>query len=136
MVMVMKMIIGQRIAFFRKEAGLTQHQLAERADISREAIGNYEKGRRTPPVDIAQRIAAALNMSVDDLIYPDGMKPGMGSVLDVDMEELQRTLDERSAIISEIIQNLDKMNEEGKQKAVEYVRDLVKISEYQRKSGR
>ena len=131
------MIIGQRIKFFREEAGLTQNQLAERADISREAIGNYEKGRRTPPVDIAQRIAAALNMSVDDLLYPDNMKPNKTRAFvfsDKNMKELSKKLDARSEIISEIVQNLDKMNEEGKQKAVEYVRDLVKIPEYRRKT--
>ena len=128
------MIIGQRIKFFREEAGLTQNQLAELADISREAIGNYEKGRRVPPVDIAQRIAAALEMSVDDLIYPDGTKPVKARVnlSDGDIEELSRALDARSAIITDIIQNLDKMNDAGKQKAVEYVRDLVKISEYKK----
>jgi len=130
----MNMIIGQRIKFFREDAGLTQSQLAELADISREAIGNYEKGRRVPPVDIAQRIAAALEMSVDDLIYPDGMKPvKVRAILsDGDIEELSRVLDARSAIITDIIQNLDKMNDAGKQKAVEYVRDLVKISEYKK----
>jgi transcriptional regulator with XRE-family HTH domain len=128
------MIIGQRIKFFREEAGLTQHQLAELADVSREAIGNYENGRRVPPVDIAQRIATALEMSVDDLIYPDGTKPKKASVPldDAGMEELAKSLDERSAIITDIIQNLDKMNDAGKQKAVEYVRDLVKISEYKK----
>jgi transcriptional regulator with XRE-family HTH domain len=130
----MNMIIGQRIKFFREEAGLTQHQLAERADVSREAIGNYENGRRVPPVDIAQRIATALEMSVDDLIYPDGTKPKKASVPldDASMEELAKSLDARSAIITDIIQNLDKMNDAGKQKAVEYVKDLVKISEYKK----
>jgi len=130
----MDMIIGQRIKFFREDAGLTQHQLAEMADISREAIGNYEKGRRVPPVDIAQRIATALNMSVDDLIYPDGTKPKKASVPlnDESLEALAKSLDARSKIITDIIQELDKMNDDGKRKAVEYVRDLAKIAEYRK----
>ena len=130
----MDMIIGQRIKFFREDAGLTQHQLAEMADISREAIGNYEKGRRVPPVDIAQRIATALNMSVDDLIYPDGTKPKKASVPlnDEGLEALAKSLDARSKIITDIIKELDKMNDDGKRKAVEYVRDLAKIAEYRR----
>jgi len=128
------MIIGQRIKFFREEAGLTQHQLSELADVSREAIGNYENGRRVPPVDIAQRIATALNMSVDDLLYPEGTKPKKASVPldDAGMEELAERLAARSAIITDIIQNLDKMNDAGKQKAVDYVRDLVRIPEYKK----
>jgi len=130
----MDMIIGQRIKLFREEAGLTQHQLAELAEVSREAIGNYEGGRRVPPVDIAQRIATALNMSVDDLIYPDGTKPKKASVPldDEGMEALAKSLDARSKIITDIIQNLDKMNDDGKRKAVEYVRDLAKIAEYRK----
>jgi hypothetical protein len=73
-------------------------------------------------------------MSVDDLIYPDGTKPKKASAPldDADMEELAKSLDERSAIITDIIQNLDKMNDAGKQKVVEYVRDLIKISEYKK----
>ena len=126
-------IIGQRIKLFREEAGLTQNQLAELADISREAIGNYEKGRRVPPVDIAQRIATALKMSVNDLVYPDNVKPKKASVPldDANLVELARTLDERSILITDVIQNLDKMNEAGKRKAVEYVRELTKIPDYQ-----
>ena len=132
------MIIGQRIKFFREDVGLTQHQLAELAGISREAIGNYENGRRVPPVDIAQRIATALKMSVDDLIYPDNMKPKkrvyseVDEFSDEDIQELSRTLDARNAILSALIKNFDMMNDDGKRKAAEHVSDLAKIPEYQK----
>jgi len=132
----MNMIIGQRIKFFREKAGLTQNQLAELAEISREAIGNYEKDRRMPPVDIAQRIASALEISVDDLIYPDGTKKPIEARLnlsdDPDLEELTRALDERRAILTNLIHKIDSMNDAGMQKTVEYVRDLIKIQEYKK----
>jgi hypothetical protein len=68
------------------------------------------------------------------LIYPDGAKPKKASVPlnDAGKEEPAKSLDARISIITDIIQNLDKMKDAGKQKAVEYVRDLVKISEYKK----
>src|SRR5690242_12483049 len=68
------MKIGQRIKLFREQKSLTQQQLADNSEISREAVGNYENGRRIPTTDIAERIARALGVSVNDLIYSDATK--------------------------------------------------------------
>ena len=38
------MNFGQRLAELRSERGLTQEELANRLDISRSAIGMYERG--------------------------------------------------------------------------------------------
>ena len=41
--------IGDRIKRFRAARGLSQETLAERARMSKDTIGAYEQGRRTPP---------------------------------------------------------------------------------------
>ncbi|MGD9697215.1 MAG: helix-turn-helix domain-containing protein [Thermoleophilia bacterium] len=51
----------------RGAAGLTQAQLAARAEVSRQAVGAVEAGRHLPAVDAALRIAAALGTSVEEL---------------------------------------------------------------------
>ena len=56
------------IAAVRKQQGLTQFQLAERANLtSYTLVQRYEKGTRLPGVDIALRLARALNTTVEEL---------------------------------------------------------------------
>jgi transcriptional regulator with XRE-family HTH domain len=56
----------------REAAGLTQRQLAEALGLgSRVRISQYENGAKTPSVDLALRIAAALGTSVEDAFRSD-----------------------------------------------------------------
>ena len=43
-----KSAMGQRIQELRKDAGLTQEQLAQRIGVSMAAVRNYENGLREP----------------------------------------------------------------------------------------
>lgn len=56
-------MIGENIKKYRKELRLTQKELARRANISETALINYEKNRRTPPVNIIDKISNALGVS-------------------------------------------------------------------------
>jgi putative transcriptional regulator len=61
-----------KIAEFRKKQNLTQPQLAEKAELtSYTLIQRYERGLRTPGVDIAIRLARALNTTVEELFDID-----------------------------------------------------------------
>lgn len=53
----------------RKKQGLTQVQVAEKANVTENAYQNYEAGKRTPNVYVGQRIAKALNTKVEK-IFP------------------------------------------------------------------
>ena len=59
--------LGNRIAALRREAGLTQAKLAEKADYSVEFISFVERGINTPSVEGCARIAAALKLPLKDL---------------------------------------------------------------------
>jgi len=61
---------GEIIKKVRKERGLTQKQLGERLGISQAAIGQFESNKANPKIDTIQKIADALNVSLNDLI-PD-----------------------------------------------------------------
>lgn len=65
------MSIGQRIKLFRQKANISQEELAVKVGISRISMSNYERGERTPPVDIFLRIAQALHVSTDELLGYD-----------------------------------------------------------------
>ena len=52
----------------RTEKGLTQEELAARADVSRPFISQMESGNYSPSLKTAQALAKALGCTVDDLI--------------------------------------------------------------------
>lgn len=54
----------------RKKAGLTQAQIAAKANLSRGHYANIEMGRHSPSVDVARSIAIVLNVAVDDIFLP------------------------------------------------------------------
>lgn len=64
---MIKKQLGLRIASLRKEVGLTQENLAEKADYSVEFISFVERGINAPSVEGCERIAKALGIPLKDL---------------------------------------------------------------------
>lgn len=62
------MSTAERIKHLRLSKNLKQSELAEKSGISRVAIGNYERGDRTPNIEILLKIAKALDVYVTDLL--------------------------------------------------------------------
>lgn len=55
------MTLGQRIAARRTVLGLTQADLADRLNVVKQTIGNYERGDRDPDLSTIERLAEALH---------------------------------------------------------------------------
>lgn len=60
--------VGERIRQARRAAGLTQEQLAEHTDLSRNTIGNTERGTYSPRLDSLAMIATAVRVPVSVLV--------------------------------------------------------------------
>lgn len=60
--------MGKRIYGRRKQLGLTQEELAERADLTCQTISTAETGRKALRPENIIRICAALNISTDYLL--------------------------------------------------------------------
>ena len=63
-------VIGENIKRYRLQNGWTQQELGAKIGISKNAIGNYEKGFRSPKKDTMFDLANAFNISIDDLFPP------------------------------------------------------------------
>jgi len=61
------MNIGQKITELRKEKGLSREGLGKIVGTSGPVIGRYERNEITPSVEIAKKIADALDVSLDYL---------------------------------------------------------------------
>lgn len=52
----------------RKEAKMTQTQLAEKVGVNSNTISQYELGKREPNLEILKKITQVLDCSIDDLV--------------------------------------------------------------------
>lgn len=59
--------LGRRIAFLRKEKGLSQVELAADADIAKSYLSELELGKRNASVLVLSRLAAALGTTLEEL---------------------------------------------------------------------
>ncbi|MFC7061117.1 helix-turn-helix transcriptional regulator [Halobacillus seohaensis] len=74
------------IKYFRKEAGYTQSQLAEKANLSRSYLGDIENERYNPSIDTLRSIASSLNVSLQKLLEDpteeDDLNPKSKQIID------------------------------------------------------
>jgi len=64
-----------RIKQLRKEQGLTQEELAERADLTAEAVTRVERGARTPTLKTLGKLAHGLGVSPGELVDVEATDP-------------------------------------------------------------
>lgn len=69
--MEIRKLVGRNFARLRAESGLTQEQVAERANISQQYISGLERGQRNPTVETLYQIATALGVSHVELVRLD-----------------------------------------------------------------
>ena len=132
------MVIGQRIKIARKNQGLTQKELAERAGTATGTIQQYELGKRQPRMDLLQKIASVLGVSMDYLLgfgkireaaldsSHDGENAPLPGLVSGDkIEEVARRDD--------LLKYYSYLNESGQKKAIERVEELTEIPKYQKK---
>lgn len=63
----LKMAFGKRLRALRKQAGLSQEQLAEKIDMTIESVSNMERGIHGPKFETSEKIAKVLNIAVTEL---------------------------------------------------------------------
>lgn len=66
-----KEIIAKNLAFYRKNAKLTQLELANKLNYSDKAISKWERGDSIPDVFILKQLADLYRIKVDDFMHVD-----------------------------------------------------------------
>ena len=59
------MLISHNVAVYRKRAGMSQEDLAERLHVSRQTISKWETGQSLPSAETLMALASALGTPLD-----------------------------------------------------------------------
>ena len=62
------MQLGNNIYILRKEKGLSQEKLAEKINVTRQTISNWELGETSPNPEQLILLSKALKRSIDELV--------------------------------------------------------------------
>jgi putative transcriptional regulator len=60
-----------KLKIARVEKGLSQQELADRCEVTRQTIGLVEKGKYNPTLNLCIRIAQTLDKTLNDLFWDE-----------------------------------------------------------------
>lgn len=115
------MSFATRLKEARKKQKITQEELGRLIGVAKSTISGYEKGTSHPDVEKIQNLMSILQVDANYL-WQDEMKnpPASAETETGELNKQEQTL----------IQNYRALNDEGKEKLLDYSDDLVLSSKY------
>lgn len=87
------MTLGEKILSLRTARGMSQDDLAEKLEVSRQSVSKWETGQSTPDLDKIIRLADLFGVGVDELVRegerPQPPEPPQPQVVYVEREQKQ-----------------------------------------------
>ncbi len=104
-------IFQKRLKDIRKERGLTQEEVGKGVFITKQEICLYEKGKRTPPLEVIIKLADFLEVDFLWLLGLEYRKDlAKSKVIHISKEEIEiiRRLRENKELYDKLINDLDR----------------------------
>jgi transcriptional regulator with XRE-family HTH domain len=123
------MNIASKIVKLRKSLGMSQYALYKKAGISQGALSEYESGKKTPGVDVLEKICTALGMSLSDFFIVENNKTQIApndEILKL-RDRAQKKYDEYELYLYATYIELDEV---GRKKLLDYADDLHMTGKY------
>ena len=99
------MPFSDRLSILRKQRGLTQESLAGIIEITKTQVYRYENGSSQPTLEVIKKIAIALSVTTDELVFEvDERKPD--DSLALLMEGVSRLNADEKHVIREMIEGM------------------------------
>jgi transcriptional regulator with XRE-family HTH domain len=92
----------ERLSTLRKARGLTQQALADQVDLAVLQIRRYEGGTSQPTLDVIRRLAIALGVSADVLVF-DEQERGPSDALRYQFEAISRMSEHEQETVRELL---------------------------------
>lgn len=122
--------IGEKIKSYRLLKNMTQKKLSELTGIHEVTIRQYEANKYSPKMINLEKIATALDVSPSDLIEITE-DSNLYQILKLVPSASFDTDNKRVKLFNaNELHNYFLLNEKGRQKALSYIEDLVKLPEY------
>lgn len=128
------MKFGRALSTLRKQADMTQSEVADRLNMSRQAVSKYERGESFPDISVLVMIAELFDVSLDDLI-------GYGEPTDGESSLLQGIAQGNADVVAENIADmvnlapllkpsiLTKLSQQFEQQGID-ISDIITLAEY------
>lgn len=140
------MTVAENIKRIRKEKNLTQKQLGEKCGMSESTLRQYEIGYRNPKLETIVRIAAALEISVFELMDKEdfiAQKNELKGFLTPEKQKKSEEIEEWIELYSqgkteinswnrelELLNHFRKLNFTGEHEAIKRVSELTELPRY------
>ena len=82
------MIFSEKLAILRKNKGITQEALAEKLNVSRQAVAKWESGQAYPDISNLIQISNLMNVTVDYLVRDGECMVAPVANADTDLDQL------------------------------------------------
>jgi transcriptional regulator with XRE-family HTH domain len=100
--LIFDMEFPERLAALRKERGLTQQALADAVNLAVLQIRRYEGGTSQPTLDVIRRLAIALGVSADMLVF-DAKERGPADTLRYQFEAVSKLSEHEQEVVRELL---------------------------------
>lgn len=135
--------MGERIKKYRKEKKYTQQQLADLLQVSVMTVRRFEANEREPKMEMVEKLASVLNVSVIELMFGSFSEAGKAVLTDFN-DELSNQVHDFAEIGLEVIQEQyanspdhivrywERLNTIGRIEATKRTKQMYDSPEYQK----
>lgn len=71
--MINFILVGEKLAKYRKESGLTQDEVAERLFVTRQLVSKWENGTGIPSIDCLLELCKLYQKTFEDILCLNDM---------------------------------------------------------------
>ena len=104
------MKFGENLCFLRKNAKMSQENLAEKVGVSRQSISKWENGETYPEMDNILKICKIFHCKINDLIHDDIQDiDSLDEEVKMKVVKLEKEKQKRLKVISKIINIISKI---------------------------
>ena len=99
-------IVSKYLQILRKNHHYTQDELAERLNVSRQAVSKWETGTTVPNLDVLLKLSKLYGLTINDIIDPE-IQPQkitdfeqISTISENELKEILKNFDARSLVIA------------------------------------
>jgi len=121
--------IPKNIKTLREKHNMSQQEFGKIAGVSDKAVSAWESGTRTPRMGAIEKIANHFGINKSDIIEDGRRIPVSRDVIDRAIQKALSSIEYVNSIppdsrTAEIIKAVNKLNNDGKGKVLQYIHDL------------